>query len=249
MPRLVATTGDNGWFALCNVPSAGTMAIIASRGADSTDRIEVQVPAEDSCVASCTSAPRDIVVVAVTPCVHRDRAARVTRRVRSGNGRLSGTVVSVVGKKPLAGAQVSIVDGPQTRANERGEWTLVQTPTGTRTLEVRALGYYPERRKVDIVASAPPINIALSTLQAVLDTVKVRASRVSDRHLSGFEDRRRSGTGYYMRPDDIARRAPLETTDIFKSAPGIHMVGDTIMMRGGSHGPVRADSLYQRPPH
>src|SRR6185503_3937254 len=27
MPRLVATTGDNGWFALCNVPSGGTIAL------------------------------------------------------------------------------------------------------------------------------------------------------------------------------------------------------------------------------
>ena len=32
MPHLVATTGENGWFALCNVPAAGTMALTATRG-------------------------------------------------------------------------------------------------------------------------------------------------------------------------------------------------------------------------
>ena len=38
--RLVTTTGESGRFALCDVPSPGTMALIATRGADSTDRID-----------------------------------------------------------------------------------------------------------------------------------------------------------------------------------------------------------------
>src|SRR5437870_4359926 len=44
--HVAATTRKNGWFALCNVPSPGTITLIASRGIDSTDRIEVPVPAE-----------------------------------------------------------------------------------------------------------------------------------------------------------------------------------------------------------
>lgn len=32
VPRIVATTSENGWFAMCNVPSAGTVALIASKG-------------------------------------------------------------------------------------------------------------------------------------------------------------------------------------------------------------------------
>jgi hypothetical protein len=243
MPRLTATTGDNGWFALCNVPSAGMMALTASLGADSTDRLEVEVPAEGFLRRELYLGSAHTVVTADTT-RHADSLPQIIHKVRSGNGRLSGTVVSVVGKRPLAGAQVGIVDGPVTRANERGEWTLVQTPTGTRTLESRALGYYPERRKVDIVANAPPINIALATLQAVLDTVKVRASRVADRHNSGFEDRRKSGMGYYMRADDIARRAPLETADIFKSVPGITVIGDSIMMRGGGLSHLCNPTIY-----
>ena len=50
--------------------------------------------------------------------------------------------------------------------------TLAEAPTGTRMLEVHALGYYPERRRVDVVASSAPIEVKLSTLKAVLDTVK-----------------------------------------------------------------------------
>ena len=44
VPRVMAKTGENGWFTICNVPRDGTMAVTASLGADSTDRIEIQVP-------------------------------------------------------------------------------------------------------------------------------------------------------------------------------------------------------------
>ena len=43
IPRLIATTAANGWFALCDVPIEGTTGLMASLGADSTDLIEVQV--------------------------------------------------------------------------------------------------------------------------------------------------------------------------------------------------------------
>ncbi len=42
--RIVATTGKNGWFVLCNVPKGGAMVLGVVRGADSTRLIEVQVP-------------------------------------------------------------------------------------------------------------------------------------------------------------------------------------------------------------
>ena len=87
-------------------------------------------------------------------------AADATRRaVRAGIGRVSGIVRAIAGGRPLAGAQVSFVDGPSTRANARGEWTLSDAPSGTRTLEVRALGYYPERRVVDVVDGAPSVAV------------------------------------------------------------------------------------------
>ena len=138
-------------------------------------------------------------------------------------------MVTAGGGKPLAGAQVSINGGAQTRANERGEWTLMDLPAGTRMLDVRALGYYPERRRVDIVATAAPVRVALSTLKTVLDTVKILASRrVYDRDSNGFERRRRSGVGYFMTAVDIARRQPAQTSDLFNNTPGVRMVYDDI---------------------
>ena len=225
MPMRTVTTRDNGWFAICNVPSGGTMSLMAIRGMDSTDRIEILVPAEGFLRHELYIGTTRTVVTA-SAAKPADSIALTPRRVHTGDGHLSGTVIAAVGGKPLAGAQVSIAGGPHVSANERGEWTLTDAPMGTRMLEVRALGYYPERRRVDVVAGAAPVHVALSTFKAVLDTVRIRASRLADRHDSGFESRRRSGAGRYLTAQDISRRGSLFTSDIFRTISGVRVERD-----------------------
>ena len=222
IPRLVATTGATGWFALCNVPSAGTIALAASRGPDSTDVIEAQIPAEGFLRRELYIGLTPIVVASDNGQPANANTASV-RRVRMGDGIVSGTVVTLADGRPLAGAQVGITDGPQTHANERGEWTLSNAPVGTRMLEVRALGYYPARRQVHVIAGAEPVRVALSTLKAVLDTVRVNASRYYNRDRGGFVERRHVGVGRYMTPADIARRPATFTSDLFSTMSGIRL--------------------------
>lgn len=45
-PRRESMTGDMGWFALCDLPPTGTMALRAIRGADTTATMEVELPAD-----------------------------------------------------------------------------------------------------------------------------------------------------------------------------------------------------------
>jgi hypothetical protein len=226
--HLTATAWNNGWFALCNVPSPGTIALIASLDADSTDRIDVQVPAEGFLRRDMYLAPSRTVVIPDT--TQSGVTLSSPRRVRIGDGRLSGVVMTVEGR-PLPRAQVSISNGPQTRANERGEWTLVNAPLGTRLLDVRAFGYYPERRPIDVVAGAAPVRVTLSTLVAVLDTVSVTAPRLADGRATGFQDRRRSGVGRFLTPEDISRRSAIFTSEVFRNVPGISLERG-IKMRG-----------------
>lgn len=234
-PRLVVTTGENGWFAMCNVPSGGTMFLFASRGADTTDLIDVQVPATGFLRRDLYLGPARTVVTAGTADtawradtrLRADTLSRLPRRLRLGDGRLRGTVVTADSGRPLVGALVRIADGPMSRVNERGEWTLVDAPAGTRILEVRAVGYYPARRAVDVVVGAAPVTVALSTFKAVLDTVRVTASRLVDRNYSGFDDRRRSGAGLYLTAEDLVRRGAIETSDVFRNLPGVHAEYDS----------------------
>lgn len=205
VPRVAATTKANGWFALCDVPAEGTIAILASRGADSTDVITLAVPAVGLLRRELYLGSRVAGAGAI-----RDENATL----------LSGTVVRAADNRPITGARVSILDGPEVGANEAGEWTLASAPLGTRVLEVRAVGYFAERVVVDVVPGAPPVHARLSTMQAVLDTVRVTASRL-DR--TGFAQRSQTGPGRYMTQEDIARLRPIVPTDLFKFVRGLHI--------------------------
>jgi hypothetical protein len=247
-PRLVAMTAENGRFAICNLPSAATIALVASRGADSTDVIEVKLPADRFLLRELYLGSARIVVTADTARGTDTLAPRLIRQ-RTGDGRLSGVVVTAVTDRPLASAEVSMPDGPQTRTNERGEWSLVGAPEGTRILEVRAVGYYPERRAVNVVAGEAPIRTALSTTPADLDTVKVTASRLSDRNMIGFEDRRRRGVGRYLTAEDVARQRPFVTSDLFRFVPGLRVdrnrIGETVIQMWGMCSPsIYLDGNY-----
>lgn len=231
MPTRTATTGDNGWFALCNMPSGGTMSLSANRGADSTDRIEVEVPSEGF-LRHELFIGTNRTVVSAPPARPSDSVQAKPVRVHYGNGRLTGTVIAGATGKPLPGAQVAILGGPRVTANDSGEFILADAPMGTRMLEVRSLGYYPDRRRVDVVNGAAPVRIVLSTFRAVLDTVRIRARRIADVHDSGFEERKRSGLGKYLTADDIARRGQVFTSAIFRTISGVRVVNDSIQMRG-----------------
>jgi hypothetical protein len=202
-PRRQTTSGANGWFAICDVPITGSVAVRASRGSDSTGLIEVVVPS--------------------TGYVRRELYLASGASEETGAGRLNGTVAATQDGRPLAGALVSITGGPQTRTNEAGEWSFVNAPVGTRMIEVRALGYYPDRRHVHILSGAAPVHISLSTLEAVLDTVRIKSSRLSSRDRTGFADRRHSGPGRYYTADYVAKRRATFTSEIFRTIPGIRI--------------------------
>lgn len=235
-----AMTAESGWFAMCGVPRDGTIAVIASRGVDSTERTEVTIPAEGLARTELFLGSSRTVMVG-DPSHRGDTLSLPPVRIFVGNARLTGSVITSDGAKPVGGAQVGITNGPQTRANDSGQWTIVDAPPGTRTLEVRALGFYPEQRRVDVVGTNPPISVALATLKSVLDTVRISAGRrVYDRVTYEFDQRRRSGVGGYLTQENIARFGGFETTGLFRLMRGVQVrrdsrTGETnLVMRGAN---------------
>ena len=217
-PRIVATTAPNGWFAMCNLPTGGNMTLIASLGADSTDVIEVQVPKEGFLRHEMflgRSVTNTVVASAASP--------SNTRRIHYGDGRVSGVVYAYTDGRPISDAIVNIVDGPETRTDADGKWSIGDAPAGTRMIEIHALGYYPDRRFVNVVRDAPPVRVALSTLQSVLDTVRIKSNRLSNIDRTGFADRARTGVGRYVTQKDIAKRPATFASDIFRSIHGIRI--------------------------
>lgn len=233
--RRTATTAENGGFLLCDVPTPGTVMLVVSRGDDGTDRIEAEVPRSGFL-------RRDLFLGEARMAARADTARAgdsvpALPRTRTGPGRLSGTVLASDGGRPLAGAQVSVVNGVPTRADANGAWTLTGAPSGTRILEVRAPGYYPVLRVVDIADGARPVRVTLSKLGAMLDTLRVVARSGGRAARAGFDERRRTwGTGRFFTAEDLQRRQLLETSDLFKNMPGITNFrsvdgGETLLMR------------------
>ena len=215
--RRVTATRESGWFALCNVPSPGSLQLQASRGADSTDVVELQLERG-------SFARRDLYLgVARLVGDSAGPPDSLGRRLHVGDGRLRGTVIAEKDGRPLAGAQVGIVGGPQVRANARGEWTLTDAPSGTRTLETRAVGFYPQRLIVDVVDGAAAVVVAMPTMSSVLETMRVVSARNRQETVRGFQERSRTGMGRFLSAQDIARHQPLMTSDLFYMVPGVYV--------------------------
>jgi hypothetical protein len=87
-------------------------------------------------------------------------------------------------------------------------------------LDIRAVGYYPQRRVIDVVQGAPSVRVELSTLKAVLDTVRITAKRIPP-DPEGFARRRRIGGGHFLSPADIARFPAVVTSELFRTIPGV----------------------------
>jgi hypothetical protein len=109
---------------------------------------------------------------------------------------------------------------------------LADVPGGTRTVDVKAVTYYPQRMAVNVMDGTPPLRTALTTLKAMLDTIKVTASRVRNRDLEGFEERRQASNGRFITLKDIERRAVIETSQLLRTTPGLTLENDTVLMRG-----------------
>ena len=199
--RITATTFENGLFALCGAPATGSVVLRAANSRDSTDRLELSLS-----------------------------GAAVVRRdlyVGGAGSTLKGQVTAASSGGAVAGADVGLPGGPRTRSNDRGEWTLTDVPGGTRVIEIRAVSYYPERRIVDVIDGAPALDVSLSSLQAVLDTVKIKAARINDPERAAFEERRRSsGAGRFITEDQIARRNAIQTSDLFIATAGVRLAYD-----------------------
>ena len=225
-------TQETGWFALCGAPPTGTILLSATHTGDSTEALELEMPASGFLrrdlwfgIAGAIAAGDS---VATKSDVSGDSIAMPTGLRRTGTGRISGMVLAAVGARPLKGARVGIRNGPSTSSDAQGAFTLTGVPTGTRMLQVRAVTYAPVDVPVDIVEGLAPLRIELVKLDAMLDTVKVRASLLMDRNEENFNRRRKQGRSVrFITAEDIAKRNPVQATDLFRTMPGIMFARDS----------------------
>lgn len=219
--------------------------LVLEAGKIRTERRRVPVPVRpsgsyvacdvptDAAVAASADAPgraSGLVEVALGPgrFVRRDFVlgdSGATAAAPSGVAQLAGVVRDPNGR-PLAGVRAQVL-GAQAQAvtGPDGRFTLTGLPTGTRTVEVRAIGYVPSRATVDLVRGHPTsVQLAVAKVAPVIDRVTVYGTaEPAARWEKDFDQRRRAGFGRFFTAADVLRERPPHVTDLVRRAPGVRL--------------------------
>lgn len=213
-----AVTDSLGVYRLCGLPVGPTL-LVQAQGPppqqsgvieDRIGAIGVRIIDFQVADAGDAEAPR--------PPAEADSSVSPIRFVIDGR-------VETTTRQPIASAQVRLFGTSRAVASsDSGQFHLAGVPAGTQAIEVLALGYYPQRIRVDVARDIPPVVVRLERTAAVLDSIRVIAKRVNGRTSVRYrevEERIAKGFGTFIREDEIARRNAFVTADIFRSMPGL----------------------------
>ncbi len=207
-PRLLRDSTDgSGRFKLCGLPHSLRATLQARRGGSVTAEIPISIGESDTELFARTLL-----------------LSKADSNSKVGNAMVSGHVV-LEGAATNAGSRVEVV-GTDVVAltNEKGEFTLRNLPSGSQVLMARHLGFGAETVPVDLSSREPKrVTIKLPKFVAIIDPVIVTAKRVAGLDKAGFTQRQKSGTGFYLGPEQIQRLRPNYLTDILRTVPGLRL--------------------------
>lgn len=198
--RVPVTTGPTGSYVICGVPAGEELLASAAAPGRATGEVAVEVPARGFVVRDLTLGDTASGLVAA-PVAH-------------GTARLTGTVRDSAGR-PVRGARASVRGTTvESTAGDDGTFALNGLPAGTRTLEVRAIGYALYRGAVDLAPGrAGTVTVRLDRATS-LAPVSVFGKPVAlSPRVREFRDRvSHSVTGRFVTAADIARLDPIEVS-------------------------------------
>jgi hypothetical protein len=216
-PRVRETTvSADGTYRLCGLPEKYEGKLQAQRK-DGGETAEVTVTQELGVLAL-----RSMSVAALPKIAAGDTGAVQLPR---GAARVTGKVVNRSGA-PVANARVGLMGSSaaaMTKAN--GEFVLDSLPAGTQALVVRQLGYSPTEVPVELSARTPArVMVKLGVLVPQLSPVEVVSRREEGLQKVGFLDRKRtSAGGYFIGPEQLAKRNATKFTDVLRTTPGLRV--------------------------
>jgi hypothetical protein len=172
--------------------------------------------------------------------------ARALRAQPGGQGVVRGTVRGESGA-PLGGAQLRVQPlgggSYSAESDEDGRVQLARIPAGDAWVHVRRLGYRPESLLV-VVAPQTPAEVQLRLARAVaeLAPVVVRGRSEVAGPMAGFYRRQHQGHGRFFTEAEVARRNPIQFTDLLRGVPGLRVeqrgLNTAVRIRGSRCAPL-----------
>ncbi|MBC7896105.1 MAG: carboxypeptidase regulatory-like domain-containing protein [Cytophagaceae bacterium] len=245
-PNVTGTSGEQGAFHQCWMPTDDIVLAKAWHEADSSGVMTFTMPAAGLLRRDIFIGPVEVVDARIA--TDSGGTDTITIQRRTGTGRLVGRVLRSDGE-PLRGARLRFVEtGQEALSNDKGQFVLDSLPLGSYSVDARAIGFVSALRPIDIVAGAPAsAHFVLDTREAFLDTVKVigRAVAMSQQHLE-FLRRKRQGLGRFFDEDDIEKRNPFYVSDLLRMTAGVRILtGGRVLFRAFSGlGQYCTPSLY-----
>jgi hypothetical protein len=217
--RITRTTSD-GWYVSCGVPAEAMLLSWAARGGATTGAVlltSTQTPARLDLTLDTTAHP-STGPLGPAP----DSSGATLFPSPAGTARYHVLVRDVAGR-PVTNARVRLLGRNTSLSDVNGAVSFDSIARGTQTLEVLSIGYQPERRTVDVAVGGEPTDtVVLSSLNAVLDTVRITATRDP----TGFELRRDTRKGQFITAADVASENPVNTTHLLRARPGLRYTFD-----------------------
>ena len=207
-PRVVRDSTDAaGTFKICGLPNPMQATLQARRGGAVTAEIPISLGEEETELFARTLL-----------------LSRADSGAKTGNASVSGRVV-LEGAPSNAGSRVELVGTDiVAMTNEKGDFSMRNLPSGSHVLLARHLGFGAETVPVDLTSHEPrQVRIKLPKFVAIMDPVLVTARRAASLDRVGFSQRKRSGQGYYLGPEQIQRMHPNYLTDILRTVPGLRV--------------------------
>ena len=144
------------------------------------------------------------------------RHARVTGRVADA---LGGAIVK---------AEVRVTNtSARTETGDDGKFDLTGLPSGPVEVVVRRLGFAPAKIALELgEGELRDIRVLLSPVAMALDSVAVTAEPAPtvEKAYQGFEMRKSRGFGTFITREEIEKKNPRVTTDLFRSVSGVKLL-------------------------
>ena len=194
---------SDGAFRLCGVPVNTELTITASAaGAVSPEPEVVHIPAN----------------------VRLARADVGLALLAVGKAVFTGTVQVDSTTQPIAQADVTLVDiGVGTRANESGEFRIVDVPAGDHHIVVRRVGYSPVDTVLSFGSGQNVVRRIGLSRATVLDSVRIMAEAMP-RAMRTFEDHRHVGLGHFLARAELAKMENQTMGAVLRSLPGMRLM-------------------------
>jgi hypothetical protein len=148
---------------------------------------------------------------------------------------------------PISHARVNTdLDSAVVRVNAFGEFMIRATRAGLLSIQARAVGFYPDRRRL-LISGQDTISVVfrLEPAAQALESLAVTAPAPVPARMQPFEERRRAGFGKFFTRELLRSQEHRPLGDVLSQTAGVRLVRRPTRCGGGFAVAVRGGATSQ----